>query len=132
MIGSATHGQEPGDTSPGSAAPWPEFASAFAAFGQELGAALVPVVEKLAAAFNLIGEAVSAAFGSLVSLIHAVWDVDACLDYAVSEMGVTRADVRAVVLLGHRRCPGPHVLLWNRRRIPFPAGSGPAIAWSPS
>lgn len=130
MIGSATHGTGPGDSSPGSAAfAFAELGRALAGVAAGLLEALAPVVEAIAAQFALLRDELVRTFGDLATFARLCWDEGACLHYAVRVMGVAESDVRAVLLHGHRRCPAPHVWLWNHRRIPFPAGSPPALVW---
>lgn len=142
MIGSANPGATPPDSSGGSPAFYElglatgaslrELTDVVVAFGQALCDALAPAVIALGQAFGALHDGLVAGFGTLAAFMRAVWDEAACIDFAVTEMGVARSDVRAVVFAGHRRCPAPHVWLWNHRRIPFPPGSGPALTWGSS
>jgi hypothetical protein len=142
MIGSATHGEGPGFTpGPGRvrvapldpygnlAGAFVELGDAVVAIGQGLVEAVTPFMEGLVSAFEELGRQITGTFTATIDLFRILWDAGASRLYAVGCMGIADSDIRAVVLGGHRRCPAPHVWLWNHRRIPFPAGSPPAVAW---
>lgn len=110
--------------------PFVDITSAVVSIGEAIASAVTPAFQAIGEAFRQIGEAIAFTVDATVDLLRLLYDPAGCLEYTVAEMGVARSDVRAVVLGGHRRCPEPHVWLWNHRRLPFPPGSGPALAWA--